>query len=44
MLGNTQYKRYYKQDYGGLHCMQMLDIIVVDVISARELESRREKM
>ena len=43
-VGKKQCARYYKQDCGGLLCMQTLEIIVVDVISSKELENHRDRM
>ena len=35
---------YYRKGYGGLLCMQMLEIIVTVVMFAKEQESHPEEM
>ena len=44
MQEKQQCTRYYKQDCGGLLCMQTLEIIVTGVISSKELENCRDEM
>ena len=43
MQEKQQCTRFYRQDYGGLLCMQMLETIVTNVIFVKELENDHDE-